>query len=236
VVVRLSTRTLLRAGVVGPALFIAVFLVEGATRPGYDAVRTFVSELSLGDGGWVQIANFLVAGTLILGFAAGLRRVWVPAGTPAPSLARWTPRLIGLTGASLVVSGVFVTDPALGYPAGAPAGLPTDMSWHAGLHYLGATGVFLGLPLAAAIAARHPPTIHARSWATYSLASGAAMLIGWVLTFLLRGADGSLAVAGLLQRIAVVAGFQWLVATAIIELRRPIVVAVPASVPARATA
>ena len=39
------------AGVIGPALFIIVFLVEGAVRSGYDPVRMQVSYLSLGDAG-----------------------------------------------------------------------------------------------------------------------------------------------------------------------------------------
>jgi hypothetical protein len=223
VVARISTRTLLRAGIVGPILFVAAFLVEGAMRPGYDPVRTFVSELSLGDDGWMQMANFGMVGVFVLALGIGLRRGW------GPSLGRWTPRLIGLVGVSLVVCGAFPPDPALGYPPGAPAGLPTDTSWHAAIHYLGALGVFLGLPGAAGVAARHAPTRHAQLWAIYSLASGAVMLVGWLLTFAFRGTEGTLAIAGLLQRIAVVAGFQWLVATALIELR-------PAPVPGLAPA
>ena len=213
-VARLSTRTLLRAGVIGPVLFVVIFLVEGATRPGYDPVLTFVSQLSLGEGGWLQIASFVVTGALMVAFAAGLGRAW------GSSQGRLVPRLVGLVGVSLAVCGAFVTDPALGYPAGAPAGLPTETSWHAAIHYLGAVGVFLGLPAAAAVAARRAQEARHRSWAAYSLLSGAVMLVGWLLTFAFRGSDGTLAVAGLLQRIAIVGGFQWIVATALIELRR----------------
>lgn len=209
-----STRALLRLGIVGPVLFIALFLIEGATRPGYDAVRQFVSLLSLGEGGWLQVANFVVGGLLIAAFGIGLGRVW------AAGRARWAPRLVVLVGLALVGSGAFVADPAQGYPAGAPAGLPTSVSWHAGLHYVGALLVFLGLPAAMTIAARRAPTPNARAWAAYSLFSGIVMVGGWLATFVLAGPDGTLAIAGLLQRIAVVAGFQWLVATAAIELGR----------------
>jgi hypothetical membrane protein len=38
-------------GVIGPLLFIAVFLIEGATRPGYSAWRNLVSQLATGPGG-----------------------------------------------------------------------------------------------------------------------------------------------------------------------------------------
>lgn len=66
-------KKLLYAGVIGPLLFIVVFLFEGATRPGYNAWRMFVSQLATGPGGWVQVANFLVFGSLMLVFALGLR-------------------------------------------------------------------------------------------------------------------------------------------------------------------
>lgn len=213
---RVSTRWLMLAGVVGPVTFVTVFLVEGAIRPGYDAARQFVSLLSLGDGGWLQVANFIVTGLLIAGFGLGLRRRW--AGIRR---GRWAPRLLILVGFALIGAGLFAPDPALGYPAGAPAGLPTSVSWHGGVHYLAALGVFLGLPITMAIATQHAPSANARTWAVYSLASGAVMLLGWLATFTVTGPDGTLMVAGLLQRIAVVAGFQWLVATAVIELRRP---------------
>jgi hypothetical protein len=36
---RFITRVLLACGVIGPLLFIIMFLIEGATRPGYSAWR-----------------------------------------------------------------------------------------------------------------------------------------------------------------------------------------------------
>ncbi len=44
-------RALLLCGVVGSVGFTATWLVEGATRPGYDAWRQPISALSLGPGG-----------------------------------------------------------------------------------------------------------------------------------------------------------------------------------------
>ena len=46
---------------IGPALFVVTFTIEGCLRPGYRAREMFVSELSLGPRGWIQIANFIVA-------------------------------------------------------------------------------------------------------------------------------------------------------------------------------
>ena len=70
----LKTKTLLACGVVAGPLFVFGFLVEGATRAAYDPLRHPVSSLALGDRGWTQTANFLVAGFLTLVFAVGLRR------------------------------------------------------------------------------------------------------------------------------------------------------------------
>ena len=39
-------RLKLAAGVLGPVLFVLVFLIEGATRPGYNPWRHFVSSIS----------------------------------------------------------------------------------------------------------------------------------------------------------------------------------------------
>jgi len=59
---RLSTRPLLAGGVIGPPLFVVVLLVEGATRPGYSAWRHYGSQLATGEGGWMQVANFIICG------------------------------------------------------------------------------------------------------------------------------------------------------------------------------
>ena len=66
------TRRLALAGVLGPPLFVVVFLVDGLIKPGYDPVTRVVSEASIGDLGWVQIANFLVFGATMLAFSLGL--------------------------------------------------------------------------------------------------------------------------------------------------------------------
>src|SRR6266704_711398 len=109
----LATRLLIAGGAIGPLLFIIVLLIEGATRPGYSAWHNYGSSLSLGPGGWVQIANFIVCGLLMLCFAIGLRQVF-----RTGKGAVWGPLLLGIFGVSLIVAGVFVTDPSLGYPPG----------------------------------------------------------------------------------------------------------------------
>src|SRR2546428_9234263 len=97
-------RLLLAAGVIGPPLFIVVFLIEGATRPGYSAWRNYVSQLATGEGGWVQVVNFIVCGTLMVGFAIGLR---LALRRSRGSVA--APVLLGAFGLALLVAGVCAT-------------------------------------------------------------------------------------------------------------------------------
>jgi len=60
------------AGVVGPILFTATFIVQGLLRPAYSHVAEPVSALAAGPNGWVQDVNFLVFGPLMVAYAVGL--------------------------------------------------------------------------------------------------------------------------------------------------------------------
>ena len=201
-----ATRWLLAGGAIGPVLFVVAFLIEGMIRSDYDAVRVFVSQLSLGVQGWLQIANFVVSGLLIIAFAAGLRRVM--ATGPA---SRWGPRMVGVVGFGFVIAGIFVTDPALGYPPGTPPGLTLSPSWHGSVHLIGALFVFGGLPIACFVFARRFRAASDRSWRLYTIASGIGMLAFFVTANLAaNGAAGLGDVAGLLQRVAAVIGLGWM--------------------------
>ena len=59
------TKALLACGAIGGPAFVAVFLIEGATRVNYSPLRQPVSSLSMGDSGWIQIANFITTGCLL---------------------------------------------------------------------------------------------------------------------------------------------------------------------------
>src|SRR5579859_1676744 len=111
-----ATRHLLAGGLVGPPLFVASILIEGATRPGYSAWSNYASQLSLSSQGWEQIVNFIVFGALMLGFAVGAGRAM-----PAGKGSTWAPMLLGLFGLAMVLAGIFVIDPGNGYPVGVPA-------------------------------------------------------------------------------------------------------------------
>jgi Protein of unknown function (DUF998) len=76
-----QTRRLLRCGIWAGPVFTATFLAEGAARDGYRPLRHPVSSLALGPRGWIQTANFTVAGALTLaGYGGLLQRVSVITG------------------------------------------------------------------------------------------------------------------------------------------------------------
>jgi hypothetical membrane protein len=134
------TRTLLGAGVIAGPLFVCTAAVQVVTRDGFDLRRHPLSMLALGEHGWIQVLNFIIAGVLSLIFAFGVAR-----RLPAGPGSTWAPRLLGLFGAGLVIGGIFKADPALGYPAGAPEGYPEQLSVHGTIHAFAPPIAFLSV-------------------------------------------------------------------------------------------
>src|SRR5215471_11184003 len=142
----LVTRLLIACGAIGPILFVLLLLIEGATRPGYDAWTQAGSALSLSEQGWMQITNFIVSGLLILGFVVGVRQAF-----RRGQGATWGPILLAVVGIGLIVAGIFVTDPAQSYPPG-PA---VHTTFHVTIHFfVGGLGFFSSLPAACFVFAR----------------------------------------------------------------------------------
>jgi hypothetical protein len=56
-------------------LFVIVVVLQELIRSGFDRRRHPLSSLSLGDLGWIQVANFVVCGLLAVVSPGGLRRV-----------------------------------------------------------------------------------------------------------------------------------------------------------------
>ena len=150
-----------------------------------------------------------ISGLLIVLFAFGLR----PLVRQGPA-SRWGPILIGAVGLGLIGAGVFVTDPASGYPPGAPLGIGTDKppSWRGGLHLLASILVFGGFPTACVVFARRFQLSGDRRWAIYSRVSAAGMLGCFVAAFVgATGVAGLVSVAGWLQRASLGIAFAWIV-------------------------
>lgn len=204
------TSLLLASGAAAGPLFVAVFSIEGALREGYDARREPVSALALGDLGWVQRANFIGTGGLMLAYAAGLRRAWPE--------ARWSPRLVTAFAIGLVGAGVFVTDP-LAPPADEPVAVMSTVQ--GALHNVFSMVVFGALAGACGAVARRFAGIGQPAWAAYSALSG-LLVVGGVGIFGRAFANaGFVGVGGAVQRATIVVGWGWLSMLAARLLRSP---------------
>jgi hypothetical membrane protein len=180
-------KLLVACGFAAPILFIGTFLIEGATRPGYDPWAEFVSLLSLGSDGWMQVANFLASGWLLLAFSvAVLHAVRVRA---APRLA---PIVFSTMGLGLVAAGAFATDAA-----------ETPLTLHGELHYVATALVAASMAAACLLEwhdGRHDPE--------RMVAARRLMAAGWVSIglFTISLVLPAAADPGLVERLAFVVG------------------------------
>ena len=74
----MRTRHLLTAGIVAGPLFVTVVALQLATRDGFDLTHHPISLLTLGDAGWVQVANFVVAASCPGRSPSGCPGCWCP--------------------------------------------------------------------------------------------------------------------------------------------------------------
>ncbi len=195
---RVGRLSALAGGTLAPLLFVITFLVLGATRDGYRPWRNFVSQLATGDGGWMQIANFVLCGALILGGAIALRGEGGRRGVAA---------LVGIIGLGLILAGVFVTDPGFGYPVGEP--VPREPTFHDIVHQLASLVVFIVLgvaPVVDALATRRREPV----WSAYSALTGVATLALFAATVYAARAGDATTPLGIIQRLSIVVGFAWL--------------------------
>jgi len=185
-------RALLLCGGVGSLLFTATYLIAGATRPGYDAGRQPISALSLGPGGWVQAANFIVFGVLIGVAALGWRAVLAP-GPGATAI----PVLRALAALGLITDGLFAQDPAHGYPVGVVAAATPTL--HGTVHQLAAVVAITALAASSVVfAARFARAPGWRAWTPVAAAAGVLTIV-FIAAF---GATLAHGPAGLFERLA----------------------------------
>ncbi|MEU3482647.1 DUF998 domain-containing protein [Streptomyces sp. NPDC033754] len=198
-----TTRSLLTVAVVAQPLWAVVALTQAATRDGYDVTRHPLSALSNGSLGWIQIANFVLAGVLTIIGAGGLRRAL--RGTPGGT---WAPRLVRISGVGMIAAGVFVMDPADGFPVGTPDGMPAAMSWQSYAHFAAGSVTFTALIAACYVLGRHFGRAGMRKHAVGSRVAGTALLLGngWAMS---GGTAGTLTLA-----IGVITAMVWIASVA----------------------
>ncbi len=150
------------AGIGGPIMFAVVALAQSLLRPEHGLVSDPISALAAGPSGWVQDANFLVFGSLMIAYAIGLHLGVRPTRWGVLGLA-----FLVLSGAGLVWAGLF--------PATDAAGALQDDRV---LHIVAFPMTFLGAGIGLIVMSRRmagDPRWH--SVATYVLATGIAVLV-----------------------------------------------------------
>ena len=190
------------AGMIGSALFVTVFTLEGWLRPGYDERSTFISELSIGPRGWIQIVNFIILGGLFLVFTRG-----VAAEFREGKASKAGPVLLAIIGFSFLVSGPLVTD---------LAATPRDqMSLHGILHGIFGALVFSLSPISCFVfwrRFRQDPKWQPLQW--WTLAAG---IITTAAVILLSASTKSPVIPnafppwnGLIQRMVIIPYLIWI--------------------------
>lgn len=171
-------------------------------RPsGYNPLRHPVSSLEIGPFGWIQVANFIVSGLLLLAFAVGL---WT-------ALRRcnggfYGPLLVGLFGLGLIGDGLFATDAFNGFPPGTPA-VPGARTIHGLVHQAFSALVFLGPPAACCVLGYKFARSGRQWWARCSIGTAVIFLIGFVLANMAFEQNPTLvSIGGLLEGLTLITG------------------------------
>ena len=211
---RISQR-LLWAGVIVPLLFATIFTIDGALTPGYSAYNEAISYLDLGTYGWIQRANFIILGLLLLAFTIGYRRQIRPLLEGA-----WlsiVTSLFVLSNLGWIMTGVF----------GPNTYLAPQNSGYALLHQIASIVVFL--PFALALMVQGIKLFITRGWRLYGVYSfllgiiQAIFPIGTTVYFINPGIVGNVNSpgSGLFNRIALGIGpLSWYIILGIILLVR----------------
>jgi hypothetical protein len=142
------------------------------TREGFDMRRHALSVLSNGEFGWVQVANFVVSGALVIAGSVGIRRLLrgQRAGT-------WGPLLLTIYGIGVVGAGVFRADPANGFPPGVSA--TAGISRSGVLHFVFGGIGFYALIAACFVFARRFASQGRSTWSMYSAITGVLFFVAF---------------------------------------------------------
>jgi len=197
------TKALLTCGTLTGPLFFAVAIIQAVTRPGFNIRLNAISQLSLGELGWIQIASFLLTGSLAVACAVGVRRL-----LKGQKGGTWGALLIGTFGLGLLVAGIFRADPGFGFPPGAPEGPAMAMSGHATLHAVGFFLSMLSLVVNCFVFVRRFGSTGQRGWLVYSVASAVATVA------LIALPNVFMSWAGVIVALAGAVAFGWVSAVA----------------------
>jgi hypothetical membrane protein len=203
-------RWFLAAGAAAAVQMTVVVGVDGATLPGYSPYRNWISQLALGDRGWLGVGNLALCGGWLFAYAIGLRRSLRPSRT-----ARWAVRLVRVSAAAFVLIAVIPIDPGLGYP-------PGDAAVHTARGYL-----HQGVAVVLFAAGTGASLLLGRCVGRPGAALGVVVVMS--VAFVVACGLATLDVVGLLtgtpsglfERIAMFAGLWWIAGVGLALLRSP---------------
>ena len=201
-------RWLALAGVVGPIWFTLLVIVQGLLQPDYGHVAMPISALAAWPYGWMQRLNFYVFGALLTAVAVGLHL-----GMRSGRRGALAFPLLLTSGLGVILAGVFSW-----------AGDPKTQLVEPGAHVVAAIMTFLGAGSGLVALSRRMADDPAwRSLSAYTRACGVAMLVLFpVMGFLAMPPGAPLhAVAGLLQRLVLLAWFPCILALSVRLLSVP---------------
>src|SRR5687768_786022 len=101
-------RRLLMCGVLAGPIYLVAGVAQGLLREGFSFARHPLSVLANGPLGWIQTANFLICGLLVIAAAVGIGRV-LGKGSRGLTVA-----LMGY-GAGMIAASIFPADPVDGF-------------------------------------------------------------------------------------------------------------------------
>ena len=183
----LPVRVAALTGIVGPTLFTLTFLAQEASRRAeFNPIAEPVSALEAGPNGWIQQANFVTFGLLLLTFAFGLDR-----GLARSQLGRLGPGLLGAASVGLFLAAAIpLREDAVG------------VTYDPGGHFVAGVTFFLSTAMLV-LSRRLAKDSHFRALAFYTAICGVLAFLGFVVMGRFAMPDDTPLhdFAGLIQRV-----------------------------------
>jgi hypothetical membrane protein len=188
-----AVRVAALAGIAGPIVFTLTFLVQQVVwRAEYDPIAEPVSALEAGPYGWVQQANFVVFGALLLAFAFGVHQ-----GVARSRLGSVGPALLGVASIGLFLAAALpLREDAAG------------VTYDPGGHFIAGITFFSSSSLAMLVLSRRlAKDPRFRTLAIYTAVCGLLALAGFVVMGRFAVPDDAPLhdLAGLIQRVVIMA-------------------------------
>ncbi|MCL2153419.1 MAG: DUF998 domain-containing protein [Oscillospiraceae bacterium] len=187
------------AGMLGPVLFTLSFTINGLLRSDYNPVRMYISELSIGPQGWIQIISFIFLGICVMLFSLGLKSYF-----STGRASRSSPILFMIIAICYFLSGPFVTDPMSMFD--------NQQTIHGILHGIFGAIVFsLSAVVCFVLWRRFRIEGKNKALEIYSLLSGVGMVILIILMKIGQTQKGLLNDwAGVIQRCCLIISYAWI--------------------------